>query len=70
MSDINWNGKKTEELKQIYDEYYKIFNCNPDWYEDFFPNVFSYELWLEICQVAVATRTEVPVVVGLDYFKK
>ena len=63
MSDIRWNGKKTGELEKVYEEYFNIFNCYPDWYEDCFPDFFSYEAWLGICQLAVKIRKDIPYII-------
>ena len=64
MSEQDWNGKMTKELGRSYDEYYELFGMFPDGYLNVFPNRFSYEIWLEICEVAVKTKKEVPDVLG------
>lgn len=65
MSDIRWNGKKTEELEKVYEEYFDIFNGYPDWYEDFFPDFFTYDEWLYICKLAVRLKKDAPNIIDL-----
>ena len=65
MSDYDWNGKWTEELEKVYDEYFDIFNCTPDGYVDCFPNTFPYDVWLDICKLAVMMKKQIPSIIAL-----
>lgn len=65
MAECNWNGEWTKELEEVYKEYFKIFNCTPDGYEDCYPNVFPYDVWLDICKLAVMMKKQIPDIIDL-----
>ena len=55
-----YHGKMTEELKELYEEYTKIFGHDPDGYECFDYGEKHYKQYVRDIKVAIQTGKEIP----------
>lgn len=58
-----WNGKVTEELKQLHEQYYEKYEMEPDWYAEIFYAGMSYEEYLGYIRECLGKGLEIPDVV-------
>ena len=58
-----WNGKRTKELSDLYDQYYQKFHCEPDWYDEILYDQISYDEFVSFIKTAIETDQEFPDVV-------
>ena len=57
---IMWYGKMTSELEQLYDEYYEIFGCEPDGYQEVEYGQSEYQQYMEDIKTAIQKKEELP----------
>ena len=55
-----WKGKQTKELENLYDKYYDMFKCEPDWYDEVCYSSMSYDDYVGCIQKALQSKKELP----------
>lgn len=55
-----WKGKRTKELEDLYNQYYKKFHCEPDWYDEVNYDRLSYAEFVALIEQAIETGEEFP----------
>lgn len=58
-----WTGKLTDELKELYKQYYEMFETEPDWYAEIFYDGMSYEEYVGFIRECLKKKVEIPYVV-------
>lgn len=58
-----WYGRMTNELEQLYDEYYDIFKCDPDGYMEVEYGQGSYKDYVRDIKKSIEMKIELPNVV-------
>lgn len=53
-----WEGEMTQELKELYDEYERLFGCYPDEYIDFYVSELSYDEYVEKIKYCIDNNLE------------
>lgn len=65
--DREWKGKFTQELTDLYIEYYRIWGGEPDWYMNVNPNAYDYDTWVKIVKYAIEIGKEIPEAIKFAY---
>jgi hypothetical protein len=60
-----YNGKMTEKLKKLYEEYYNIFGVEPSFYEEV-EYGDDYEGFLNDVKLAIKEKKELPDVADIE----
>lgn len=55
-----WHGKMTEELEKLYDEYHKVFDCEPDGYQEVDYGQSEYKDYVRDIEKAIRQNKELP----------
>lgn len=53
-----YKGRMTEELSKLYDEYYEMFGCDPDFYENTYFDNNNYEEYVTMIKKSLKTGKE------------
>lgn len=57
-------GKVTDELKKLYQEYYDLFSCTPNGYEELEYDEVVYDDYVADIKKAIKEKKELPDAVG------
>lgn len=55
-----WYGNATKELEALYDEYYNLFGCEPDSYQEVEYGQSDYEDYVRDIRIAIKEKIELP----------
>lgn len=58
-----WHGKVTEELRELYDEYYDKFDDFPDTYAGILYDCMTYEEFIAYIRECIDKNLEIPDIV-------
>lgn len=58
-----WEGKVTEELRELYQKYFDKFECFPDTYAGIYYSAMTYEEFVGYIRESLDKNLEIPYVV-------